>query len=757
MSKQSRCDRRPLCEGLEGRTLFFAGGLDTSFNGTGTLALTIGGVPLQCTGMGLQSDGSIIVVGQHGDNPAVVRVTPSGVIDSSFGNNGIWEFPRDQMDQVNAVTIQPDNRIVVGGYDLTSDQKHIFAVARLTVGGTPDLSFGTNGIRYRETDYGSRVTALAMQRDGKIVAVGWAFTGGIFSSYNDDFMIVRYDTDGTPDAGFDDDGIKFVGFGADEDANAVAIDYNGTAATNPLYGFIVVSGSKYGDNSPGNQLALTRLTPQGQVDNSFDSDGRVVTSGTTGYDFSQVGAGGLIIQPGDKIVATGVLIDNSGHQNNDFGMIRYLSNGAPDLSFGSAPTGIRQTDFFGTADVPTCAIMNNQGGILVGGQVDPSPNQHVILQACTPDGVPDNRFGGGGGTLNPTSFSGTVAAMATTSPHRFYVATTGGILVKYFDVASIMSIGSLGNTTAEGSPNSATFIVARTHHIGTAERVYLDISGTATPPGAFPHRPADYTGTNIHFGEQLTLDRTYVDIPANDTFTQVTITAVDDTIVEGDESVVFSVAPDSSYDIGNPTSVLLLIHDNDTTGGPVVTSAAFNYETFPQQVQFRFNQDVASSVSASAFQITGPPGMPSHGYSYNEVNNTVSLNFTGRLPDGNYTARAIASGLKNYQGLPMASDYTFDFFFLNGDANHDHHVDVSDLGALATNWQRNGKTFSQGDFNYDGTVDVTDLGLLATNWQVALPTASSTTKERTLAIAQSAPSIEHRKNDSADLSQSVLS
>jgi len=69
----------------------------------------------------------------------------------------------------------------------------------------------------------------------------------------------------------------------------------------------------------------------------------------------------------------------------------------------------------------------------------------------------------------------------------------------------------------------------------------------------------------------------------------------------------------------------------------------------------------------------------------------------------------------------MAADYSFDFFALAGDANHDRTVDVSDLGILATNWQLSSRTFSQGDFNYDGVVDVTDLGILATNWQLTSP------------------------------------
>jgi autotransporter-associated beta strand protein len=54
-----------------------------------------------------------------------------------------------------------------------------------------------------------------------------------------------------------------------------------------------------------------------------------------------------------------------------------------------------------------------------------------------------------------------------------------------------------------------------------------------------------------------------------------------------------------------------------------------------------------------------------------------------------------------------------------GDANLDGQVDVTDLGALATNWQTS-NVWSGGDFNYDGFVDVSDLGSLATNWQLGV-------------------------------------
>jgi secreted trypsin-like serine protease len=71
-------------------------------------------------------------------------------------------------------------------------------------------------------------------------------------------------------------------------------------------------------------------------------------------------------------------------------------------------------------------------------------------------------------------------------------------------------------------------------------------------------------------------------------------------------------------------------------------------------------------------------------------------------------------GGQNVDDTSVLIGYTF-----FGDANLDGKVDVTDLGALATNWQTSA-LWSGGDFNYDNFVDVSDLGELATNWQAGV-------------------------------------
>src|SRR5206468_9012583 len=74
-------------------------------------------------------------------------------------------------------------------------------------------------------------------------------------------------------------------------------------------------------------------------------------------------------------------------------------------------------------------------------------------------------------------------------------------------------------------------------------------------------------------------------------------------------------------------------------------------------------------------------------------------------------------GVSSFGGQPVDASSILIEFTYAGDSNLDGKVDVTDLGALATNWQSTRSVWTDGDFNYDEMVDVTDLGALATNWQ----------------------------------------
>ncbi len=123
---------------------------------------------------------------------------------------------------------------------------------------------------------------------------------------------------------------------------------------------------------------------------------------------------------------------------------------------------------------------------------------------------------------------------------------------------------------------------------------------------------------------------------------------------------------------------------------------------------------------------------------YDPAARSATWSFAGLLADGNYRATLPAGSVSDAGGNPLSTSYSFEFFALAGDANHDRTVDISDLGILATNWQGSAKTFAQGDFNYDGIVDISDLGILATSWQktLAAPTLPKPAAMRSAAPAR---------------------
>ena len=87
---------------------------------------------------------------------------------------------------------------------------------------------------------------------------------------------------------------------------------------------------------------------------------------------------------------------------------------------------------------------------------------------------------------------------------------------------------------------------------------------------------------------------------------------------------------------------------------------------------------------------------------------------SGQIRSSTATATKGLGWADNAAATQVTIAYTY-----KGDANCDGQVDVTDLGALATNWQT-ASVWAGGDFNYDGFVDVTDLGTLATNWQAGV-------------------------------------
>lgn len=189
------------------------GTLDQSFGDQGLVTAVLPESYNPWFGM-TQHDGKIIAGGLllEVEGSIMLRFTPQGIIDSTFGSNGIVEIQYVNEDH-KAYTIleQPDHKIlVVDG--ITHGGKRDFAMLRYTEHGILDSTFGINGKVVTAFSSGSNTAhAIGLQEDQKILLAGFLGT-----TPNHDFALARYSPDGTLDMGFGNGGKVITNFGQDD-------------------------------------------------------------------------------------------------------------------------------------------------------------------------------------------------------------------------------------------------------------------------------------------------------------------------------------------------------------------------------------------------------------------------------------------------------------------------------------------------------------------------------------------------------------
>lgn len=157
----------------------------------------------------LQPDGKIIVGGnanlQNGAvNIALVRYNSNGTLDPGFGANGIVSADmNNNYDHTFGIALQPDGKIVASVYTFDG-VRYRFGVARFNSNGSFDNSFGVGGKIISQVGFDDVAKAITLQADGKIIIAGYTWN----PSYTDtDMALARYNTDGSPDTTFGTGGI----------------------------------------------------------------------------------------------------------------------------------------------------------------------------------------------------------------------------------------------------------------------------------------------------------------------------------------------------------------------------------------------------------------------------------------------------------------------------------------------------------------------------------------------------------------------
>jgi uncharacterized delta-60 repeat protein len=195
------------------------------------------------------------------NNFAIARLNTNGTLDSTFNGNGRQTVDFGFDDRANGVAVQPDGKIVAGGFDDAGAAD--FAVTRLNADGTLDTTtFNPTGagalgsapgkltFNFGALGVVEKANALALQTDGKIVLGGFTGFGGTPANPNN-FAVARVTTGGTLDTSFNGTGLQTVDFGGDDQANALALDSRGA---------IVLAGQTKGAAAGATQqFALTRV------------------------------------------------------------------------------------------------------------------------------------------------------------------------------------------------------------------------------------------------------------------------------------------------------------------------------------------------------------------------------------------------------------------------------------------------------------------------------------------------------------------
>ncbi len=299
--------------------------LDPSFGSGGTVTLDMSGGEDVLWAVAIQPDGKILAVGESAvlgwPTLAVARVDPNGALDPTFGTGGIVLSVRMKPYDV---AIRSDGTIVLAGYTAvplaSGGSRSAISLARLTASGSLDPTFGDGGAVEILAAQGRQLWGLALQSDGKIVAAGEdGDSVGVKG-----FLVVRFESDGSLDTTFGNDGSTVTQLSLHQDtAYDVVIQSDGK---------IVLGGIWYPGARSG--FGLARYLPNGTLDPTF-GDGGLVRMDFVGGNkpASTLGGGGygraLALMPDDRIVLAG-----------DFAVARFLPDGSRDPSFGGGSIGI---------------------------------------------------------------------------------------------------------------------------------------------------------------------------------------------------------------------------------------------------------------------------------------------------------------------------------------------------------------------------------------------------------------------------------
>jgi len=280
--------------------------------------------------MEVLSDGKILVAGPVYITVSdaeffVARFNPDGTPDATFGINGLFTSSYTTSEEVcETMTLQPDGKIVLAGRTYSGAFSQLLFM-RVNADGTLDTSFGTNG--YTEIDASvqdERINSVGILSNGSIVGVGYGYQSSPW--FGEQAVIAKLHADGNPNTSFGSNGVVIPPFISDISlANDIEIKNDS----------LFVTGWQ-NDAANDMELFLVKLDSSAAVDPSFANNGLSLVN----INPMNIGSD-ILLNEDEKIYVCGTS-GLGGTNNRDFFVLRYLSDGTLDPDFNG--TGYLTTD-----------------------------------------------------------------------------------------------------------------------------------------------------------------------------------------------------------------------------------------------------------------------------------------------------------------------------------------------------------------------------------------------------------------------------
>jgi uncharacterized delta-60 repeat protein len=402
-----------------------------------------------------------------------IAAAAPGDLLPAFGTGGATDFSiGPSTDHLVKVLAMPDGHTVAVG-DASTGTDRFLALARYNADGTPDAGFGNNGKSIlREPSEVQAMDAL-LQPDGKVVVLGLCAAPETASSNVSYPCFFRFNGDGTRDAQFvvDPQPLRSSGWFV----RAIALQGDGKIVG-------ALGGSKFPSTPMG--IGVVRLTSTGSYDAAFGNAGISRTSDSRGATATAI----ALQSDGNIVVAGGNGVAPS------FTAARFTASGAFDAGYVPSISG----EF----DVRALAIQPDNSLIAAG--CTPSTGRLTVAR-LTVAGALDNTFGSAG-VAQPSSLPNLCAnAIALRADGRIAIAgqgsttfhavqlTAGGVLDGTFaggdvafpaggtlDTASSVALQAGGKLLVGGDLNARDFAIARLDTNGALEGTFGSAGVTAS-------------------------------------------------------------------------------------------------------------------------------------------------------------------------------------------------------------------------------------------------------------------------------------